>query len=144
MKGRCIGLGFVARDCRGRFLGARCIRKPFLVEPKMAEAMAALWAVLFCKEVGFFEVLFEGDSAQVVEEIHSKSLSLSSCGHFIESIVKELKDFRSANFVHASRDCNTVAHMLAKEALDHYEDMCWLEEIPDCIGHVICRECIDP
>lgn len=144
MKDSCIGLGIVARDCMGRFLGARCIRKPFLVEPKIAEAMAALWAVLFYKEVSFFEVVFEGDSVQVVEEIHSKPPFLSSSGHFIESIVQELNGFRFASFVHVTRDCNTVAHTLAKEALEHYEEMCWLEETPDCIGNFNFRECIDP
>jgi hypothetical protein len=41
------------------FLGAKCIKKTIVVKPKIAEAMAALWAVLFCKEVGFFEVVFE-------------------------------------------------------------------------------------
>jgi hypothetical protein len=52
------------------FLGAKCIRKTIVVKPKIAEAMAALWAVLFCKEMGFF-VVFEGDFAQVVGEIFS-------------------------------------------------------------------------
>jgi len=144
VKGNCISLGIVARDCNGRFLGARCIRKPFLVEPKIAEAMAALWAVIFCKEVGFFEVVFEGDSLQVVEEILSKTPFLSSSGHLIESIVQELNGFRFASFVHVTRDCNTVAHTLAKEALEHYEEMCCLEETPACIDNFICRECIDP
>jgi hypothetical protein len=143
-KGNCIGLGIVARDCSGMFLGAKCIRKPIFVKPKMVEAMAALWAVLFCKEVGFFEVVFEGDSAQVVGEILSNPTYLSSSGHLIESIVKELNCFRSASFVHVTRECNIVAHTLAMEAVEHYEEMYWIEETPNCIGSFICRKCIGP
>jgi hypothetical protein len=35
-----IGLGFVARDCHERFLGARSIPFQLQVAPKMAETMA--------------------------------------------------------------------------------------------------------
>jgi hypothetical protein len=143
-KGNCIGLGIVARDCRGMFLGAKCVKKPILVEPMIAEAMVALWAVLFCKEVGFFEVVFKGDSAQIVGEILSNPPYLSSSGHLIESIAQELNGFRSVSFVHVNRECSNVAHMLAKEAVERYEEMCWLEETPDCIGSVILRECVGP
>jgi hypothetical protein len=134
----------VARDCRGMFLGAKCVKKPILVEPLIAKAMAAHWAVLFCKEVGFFEVVFEGDSAQVVGEILSNPPYLSSSGHLIESLVQELNGFRSVSFVHVTRECNNAGHMLAKEAVEQYEEMCWLEETPDCIGSVILRECVGP
>jgi methylase of polypeptide subunit release factors len=64
----------------------------------IAEAMATLWTVLFCKEVEFFEVVFERDSAQVVGEILSNPPYLSSSGHLIESMVQELNSFRSVSF----------------------------------------------
>jgi len=41
-KGECIGLGIVSRDCRGMLLGAKCVKKPILVEPTITKAMAAL------------------------------------------------------------------------------------------------------
>jgi hypothetical protein len=94
--------------------------------------------------VGFFEVIFEGDSVQVVEEILSNPLYLSSSGHLIESIAQEQNCFRSVSFVHVNRKCNNVANILAKEAVERYEEMCWLEETPNCIGSVILRECVGP
>jgi hypothetical protein len=47
-------------------------------------------------------------------------------------------------FSHVTRECNKAAHMLAKEAVERYEEMCWLEETPDYIGSVILRECVGP
>lgn len=86
-----IGLGVVARDCKGDFLGAQCEFKPITVDAKTAKAMAALWAVLFCKAAGFSEVIFEGDSVQVVTEISSSPPYLSKTSQFMESIIKELQ-----------------------------------------------------
>lgn len=54
-----IGIGIVARNHNGICLGARAVTKIVVGAPKVAEAMAALEAVLFCKEIGFFEVLLE-------------------------------------------------------------------------------------
>jgi hypothetical protein len=45
------------------FLGARSVMPLIVVNPETVEAMAALWAVQFSKEVGFYEVVFEGDAA---------------------------------------------------------------------------------
>jgi ribonuclease HI len=46
-------------------------------DPKTAEIMAALQAMQFSKEVGFWEVIFKGDAAQVVKEIKSDPPLLS-------------------------------------------------------------------
>lgn len=72
IKEGCIGIGIVARDCGGHVLGGKCMYFPMAVEAKIAEAMAAIHAVLFCKEVGFLDVIFESDALQVIREINSK------------------------------------------------------------------------
>lgn len=143
-KERCIGLGIVARDCMGEFMGAKCIMKPIVVEARLAEAMAALWAVLYGKEAGFQKIVFEGDAAQVVTEIHSSPPYLSKDGQMIESIQEELVDFRGAKFVHVNRECNTAAHALAKEAVKRRLSMCWSQVVPDCISSIIRREHLCP
>jgi len=65
---------------------AWCVMKPIVVEAKLAEAIAALLAVLFGKEAGFFEVVFKGDAAQVVAKIYSSPLYCSKNGQMIESL----------------------------------------------------------
>jgi hypothetical protein len=125
-------------------MGARCVMKPIVVEARLVEAMAALWAVLYGKEAGFPKVFFEGDAAQVVAEIHSSPPYFSKNGQMIESIIEELVDFRGAKFVHVTRECNTAAHVLAKEAGNRRLSMCWSQVVPECISSIIRRECLSP
>jgi len=49
-----IQIGIVVTDYNGDFLGARAVTKLAMGAPKVAEAIAALEAVLFRKEVHFF------------------------------------------------------------------------------------------
>jgi hypothetical protein len=58
----CIGLGIIARDSVGNFLGARCLTQKIMTDPHTAEALATSCAVSFSKDVGFFNVVFEGDA----------------------------------------------------------------------------------
>jgi ribonuclease HI len=113
-----------------------------VADPKTAEAMAALGAMQFCRDVGFFDVMLEGDAAQVIAEIKSDSPLFSMSGLFVESIGNEIKHLWSAIFLHTSRETNMAAHVMAKHALICKEDRCWLEDILDCISHIVCRETI--
>jgi len=136
----CVGWGIVARDHCGSVLGAKSAYNKISVEPVIDEAMAALEACLFCKEVGFFDIILEGDALQIVLEINSGSLSLSCFGHFIDSINRELSSFRSAKFVHVPRELNSTVRVLAKEASFHCLDHVWLEETLYSISDVVLRE----
>jgi ribonuclease HI len=139
-KDKCIGIGIVVRDSLGEVVGARCILQKIDLDPKAAESMAALKAVLFCKEVGFSQVIFEGDASQVILDINSPPPHFSKAGHLTESVIKELRSFRKATFVHVPRELNEVAHTLAKEAAVRKVDNCWLEEVPVCISSLVVRE----
>jgi hypothetical protein len=116
----CIALGIVARDCEGCFLGAKCIHLQMLVDPKVAKAMAALHAILFSKDIGFFDVIFEGDALQVVREINSDPPYASHIGHFVESIKHELVLFRSSCVGYAPRETNIATHNLAKDVVSRW------------------------
>jgi len=125
----CVGCGIVARDHCGSVLGAKSAYKKISVEPAMAEA--AKEACLFCKDMGFFDIILEGDTLQIVLEI-------------IDSINRELSSFRSAKFVHVPRELNSATHVLAKEASLHCLDHVWLEETPSSISDVVLREHVCP
>jgi ribonuclease HI len=135
-----IGLGIIARDSKGLCMGARSITQQVKTDPKTAEIMAALQAMQFSKDAGFWEVIFEGDAAQVVKEIMSDPPLLSKAGHFIESIQQDMHHFRSASFQAIPRDCNTAAHNLAKKASHNNIDLYWLEDTPSCVSNIIFRE----
>jgi ribonuclease HI len=125
-----IGLGIIARDSSGFCLGARSVTKQMQVPPKRAEILAALQAVQFSKEVGFMDVIFEGDAAQIVKEIQSEHHSFSRIGHLLECIHSEMRSFRMVSFSFIPCDCNRAANILAKEASYFFSNFCWLEETP--------------
>jgi len=54
-----IGFGVIARDSEGQVLAARCYSKQVCIDLIMAESWAGLQAVLFCKEVGLFDIVLE-------------------------------------------------------------------------------------
>jgi hypothetical protein len=139
-----IGLGVIARDREGFCLGACSISKQEQVDPKMAETMAALQAIIFSKEAGFMEVIFEGDAAQGAKEIMTRQPSLAKNGHFIESIHQEMGNFCYAVFQATLRECNSAAHSLAKEASQNFTDSYWLEETPRSISNIVFREASGP
>jgi len=101
-----VGMGIIARDSNGLCMGAKCIPIRAQTDPKTAEFMAALQAVQFSKEVSFWDVIFEGDAAQVVKEITTHSSRFAKVGHFIESIYLEKQFFRSTKFQAIPRTCN--------------------------------------
>jgi ribonuclease HI len=135
-----IGQGIIARDSKGVCMGARSITQQMKTDPKTAEIMAALQAVQFSKEAGFWEVIFEGDATQVVKEILSDPPMFSKAGHFIESIQQERHFFRSTNFQAIPRDCNMAAHNLAKMASHNNIDLYWLEDTPVSVRNIVFRE----
>jgi hypothetical protein len=90
------------------------------------------------------DVIFEGDSLQVVSEINSNPPYLSNTGHFIESINKEKLGLWSSRFIHTPQETNSAAHFLAKEALCNNFNVLWWKDIPISISSIVFREAIAP
>jgi len=125
-------------------MGARAVTKPVVAAPKVAEAVAALEAVLFSKAAGFFGVILEEDAKQVIDDVNSVTPNLNAAGHFVEGIKAELQGLRYAFMVHVGREANNVTHCLTREASTNEIDFVWLEEIPSFILHVVLRESSSP
>ena len=79
-----VGIGVVARDWRGNFIGGLCklVRSSWSVD--CVKALAAFHAMELGVELGLTSIIFEGDSKVVVEDIMREESNLSSHGVFIE------------------------------------------------------------
>jgi hypothetical protein len=140
----CIGIGVVVRDSIGNVLRAKSLTKKVVAIPMLAEAMVAYEAVVFCKEVGFYEIMLEGDVKQVVNDVNSRTPNHDVAGHFVEGIIMEMQGLRQVSISHVGRDANNVAHLLAKEASSKEMDFVWLEDCPNFILPVVLREISSP
>jgi ribonuclease HI len=140
----CIGIDVVARNSIGNVLGAKSLTEKVVAIPKLAEAMAAYKAVVFCKEVGFYEIILEGDAKQVVDDVNSRTPNHDVAGHFVEGIIMEMQGLRQVSISHVGRYANNIAHLLVKEASTKEIDYVWLEDCPNFILHVVLREISSP
>ncbi|KAF5471101.1 hypothetical protein F2P56_011568 [Juglans regia] len=112
-----MGVGVVIRNWEGRVTATLKSSRSIFPDAKLAEAMAALRAVLLCKQLGISRVLLEGDALNVVNDINLETKDWSSAGLIIQDIKAELQnlEYGSAQFI--SRNSNCIAHCLAKDAL---------------------------
>jgi ribonuclease HI len=141
---QCVGIGVVARDGTGRFLGASSWKISLSARPVVAEAMAAFQALLFASEHGYRHVCFEGDTLTIVNEVNSYSPCESSHGHFVEDIRDGLTFFEMSRFTHVKREANMAAHVLAKQVCKLAANSVRWHSIPSCISGIIRKEEFSP
>ena len=94
-------------------------------------------AVLFAKEIGLLDMIFEGDFAEVIQAIIQENSDHPDFGHIIDDIRILASDLNSFQFCHVKRNCNVVADALAKRAKNSLSLDVWLEEVPDDIVHLL-------
>jgi ribonuclease HI len=134
------GCGIIICDYEGQVLAARSITQVSIMDPTMAEAWAALQALLFSKEIGFFDAILEGDALQIVTANSIESPNWSRFGHFIEGIKEQALLFRSFSVSHVRREANSAAHLLAKAASTQVRDDVWLEELLHFLSDIVFKE----
>ena len=83
---RLSGVGVVLRDSNGAVL-ASCVEKIDQVyKPEDTEALAALKAVTFAHELGFQNVVLEGDALSLIQALKSQEQNLSPWGLLLEDV----------------------------------------------------------
>ena len=135
-----MGMGVVIRNNNGEFYAAKSSFISGCLDPTVAEALAAVHAINFNKELGIQRLQLEGDAKNVVNAIISREENWSRMGHIIDDAKKLLEGIhhREINFV--GRNANFAAHIIATQAAQLSVAREWLGEIPDCILEVIQRE----
>jgi ribonuclease HI len=135
-----IGMGIIARDEKGRFLAAISKKQKIMVEPVVAETIAAINAIIFCQELNYRNVIFEGDALQVVREVNSDRMCSNHYGHLVEDVKLGLRQLNSAKFTHVRRSANGAAHELALVARTHVIDVVRWNLLPPNINGIVQRE----
>ena len=80
------------------------------------ESQACQRAIQFAVEIRLHRVVFEGESALVINAITQECAEFSSYGNIIDEIHYIAADFQFVKFNHVSRVCNCVTDVLAKNA----------------------------
>ena len=90
---------------------------PQLHSPLQIEARAASSALQLAKELGFNQIVLEGDSKVLMHPLADNSPFLSTVGSLIDDIRFNAVFFTKLHYSHVKREGNMVAHSLARYAL---------------------------
>jgi hypothetical protein len=97
----------------------------------IAESLAALRAVKFCRKISFFNIIWKGDSLIGVKTLNSTDNSWCTYGQIVYDIIEVFHCFDSWQCCHTNRWANKIAHTLAKEGILNSNDIVWLNVIPN-------------
>ena len=125
------GLGIIIRNDYGLVMAALTQIIPLPTSVETVEVLAARRAVIFAFELGFDQVILEGDSAIAIQALNSDDFSAAPFGHIISDVKSFSPCIRSLIFCHTLRLGNKVAHRLAREACNFSFPFCtWIKEVP--------------
>ncbi|XP_038718208.1 uncharacterized protein LOC120011213 [Tripterygium wilfordii] len=134
------GMGIVFRDEYGDVLASCALVRSTILDPTLAEALACLQAVKLSSELGFTELIFEGDSAVIVNAINGSVPTRAVWSKVIEEIKRLLGYFMSWKVVFVRRTANLAAHSMAKHALLVQDMQVWIEEVPSSVVNIVYAE----
>jgi ribonuclease HI len=132
-----MGIGVVVRDYAGGVVATKSVTKDYICDPVVAEALALWTAVELFGQLGFNDVIFEGDCLEVVRGIREEGRNVTRYGSTLEETKEMLKDCRHWEISHARRTANEAAHRVAKMAVSLNVNQLWLTTTPPCIRDVV-------
>ncbi|XP_062147888.1 uncharacterized protein LOC133856866 [Alnus glutinosa] len=144
MKNRRMRVGIIAHDYQGLVVAARSLILHGHTDSIVAEAWAALHAIVLAKESGLLDIILEGDALEVVNEINLAIPSLSKIGHFTDDIRLIRHSLRFFRVIHVKREAISAAYVLTKATVFFVRDSIWLEETPPPVSDIVLREYLDP
>ena len=127
----CSGMGVIVQDREGLVIAVMSEKIPQLLKPIEIEAMAAIRAFEFAREVGISEAILERDSLLVIKALATKDIGLAPFGLLIQDAYRFTSAFSLLSYSHTKREGNQVAHDLAKLAVTIPNCVIWMEDVPD-------------
>ena len=93
------------------------------------ETLVAHWIVEFALELGFDNIVLKGDSEVLIKLLNNCNRSLAPFGHIMNDIIFLASHFTCFSVTHVQRQCNKVAHSLARRAISSSPSSVWMEDV---------------
>ena len=120
----------VIRNAAGEVMAALSTRGEAVADSEEAEVRACQKAMEFAIDVGFLELITEGDNSMVMSTISSNNPNWSPLGVIYDDIGCLAAGLRYVSFNCIRRNANSIAHLLAQYANGLLEEVVWLEDSP--------------
>ena len=124
------GLGVVIRNSEGHTLVSLTQQIPLPATLIEIEALAAWKAMELALELSLDNIVLEGDNESLFKALKSKGRSLAQHGHLIKDILFLSSFFSTFNVSWVPRQCNKLAHSLARKAKVLPFMTVWMDNIP--------------
>ena len=124
------GVGVIIRNERGQVMAALSLKGLTVTDSEEAKVLACRQAMEFAIDVGFSDLIVEGDNSNFMRSIASAQSDWSCLGNLYDDIRCLANRLRHVEFRGIRRIANGVAHSLARFARHLSEDIVWLEDSP--------------
>ena len=111
-------------------MAAMSAKGPTIADSEEAELLTCRRVLEFTMDVGFEELVIEGDNATVLKSISLLRALRARLGNIYADIRLLATGSRCQSFGCVKRTANTIAHSLARHARLIDEDIFWMEESP--------------
>ena len=108
-----------------------------MVSPLEIEAKAASRALQFASELGFDQVIVEGDCQVLTNALIEDKSFLSTVGVIIDDIRFKVSCYNQLRYLHVKREGNKVTHSLVRYAIEISDFVVWMEDVPPHLLYVV-------
>ncbi|GMI83380.1 hypothetical protein like AT3G09510 [Hibiscus trionum] len=125
--------GILIRDDSGHLLGSCCRNQNGIQNPFAAEALAAVHGLQFALDMGFSQIILEGDARTVIEKLRRPEQDFSHLSALISNGKFLMNQFYKCELSFTHRNGNKAAYVLAKIGLSAHQDTVWVEDAPTAV-----------
>ena len=135
-----VGVGSVIRDELGRVIAAMSKKIQAPLGPLEVEAKAFEAGLQLARDMGYQDIILEGDSLILVRALYGLSWPPSTIDSMVVGMQLLCLDFRMVYVSHVRRQGSKPTHILAKYALSINDSVVWIEETPCCIEQALIQD----
>ena len=137
-----MGISVVVCDHEGSVVAALSKHMPLPLGSLEAEAKAMHEVVSFAKNIGLQDIIFETDSAIILDALNDIFMGPTSIDNIIQGTHHSLQTFRRTQIQHVKRLGNRPAHTLAHHTKGIDDFITWIKETPPCIEPFVFQDAL--
>ena len=99
--------------------------------------MAAARALEFGQEIGIGGAVLEGNSELIINSLKAGGNTIASMEPLIQDAILFSNSYSKLQYSHCRRDCNRLAHSLARYSINVSNYVVWMEEVPNHLLSVV-------
>ena len=122
-----LNFGAIIRNDRGEVMLALNAKGPHVRDAEEVKILNCGKVLLFAIETGFYDLIIEGDSNNVISKLFLPNRDYSRLGHILQEIKTLVAGFRKRFFSCVNKSGN---YSLAKFSKSIFDDVIWIEDSP--------------